>query len=279
MERNHPLRYSPSLLYLESSSDGIWRQIIYQKVFVSPRPPPKNSYKDNWMCDLDSDIAGSCKDTQRIQPKPKTQLSSTGRPVCGQESTKEIEKRTLFDHDDVTDSTSTERPVCVSESTERCVLTPIHAEEDQTNTVRPVLVDRKEEHKNEQKESWRVLVDSESRRKLNKLRLDAISFPNYVIKKGPDHDARHGKTKEQTEYHMAWNAWKTCCKKVDSQGEHFTSIHDRFLRDPVYRESQLEIGWTEQKCKEWDELAGEDHTYRLTPEGKRKDIKDNGIVP
>ena len=44
-------------------------------------------------------------------------------------------------------------------------------------------------------------------------------------------------------------------KKVDSQGQHFTGIHDRFFRDPVSRESQLEIGWTEQKCKEWDELA------------------------
>ena len=99
--------------------------------------------------------------------------------------------------------------------------------------------------------------------------LDALSIPNYVIKKGPNHCARHGKTKEQTEYHMVWNAWKRCCKKVDSQGEHFTGIHDRFLRYPVYRESQLAIGWTEQKCKEWDELAKEDHTYRLTPEDKK----------
>ena len=89
-----------------------------------------------------------------------------------------------------------------------------------------------------------------------------------MIKNGRSHGARHGKTKEQIEYHMAWNAWKRCCKKVDSQGEHFTGIHDRFLRDPVYRESQLAIGWTEQKCKEWDELAKEDHTYRLTPEEK-----------
>ena len=75
------------------------------------------------MCDLDSDVAGSSKDTQRIQPKPKTQLSSTGRPVCGQESTKEIEKRTEFDHDtlsqekhdEVTDPTSTVRPVMMEE--------------------------------------------------------------------------------------------------------------------------------------------------------------------
>ena len=64
-------------------------------------------------------------------------------------------------------------------------------------------------------------------------------------------------------------AWKRCCKKVDSQGEHFTSIHDRFLRDPVYRVSQHAIGWSEQMCKEWDELAKEDHTYKLTPEERR----------
>ena len=89
-------------------------------------------------------------------------------------------------------------------------------------------------------------------------------------KKGATHGARHGKTEVQREYHLAWNAWKRCCKKVDSQGQHFTSIHDRFLRDPVYREAQLAIGWTEQKCKEWDELAKEDHTYKLTPEEKRR---------
>ena len=54
--------------------------------------------------------------------------------------------------------------------------------------------------------------------------------------------------------------------RVDSQGGHCTGIHDRFLRDPVYRESQLAIGWTEQECKEMDELAKEDHTYHLSTE-------------
>ena len=115
------------------------------------------------------------------------------------------------------------------------------------------------------------LVDSESRRKFNKLRLNALyTIPNYVIKKGRSHGARHGTTEEQKEYQKAWNAWKRCCKKVDSQGGHFTGIHDRFLRDPVYRELQLAIGWTEQKCKEMDELAQEDHTYHLTPEEKKR---------
>ena len=60
------------------------------------------------------------------------------------------------------------------------------------------------------------LIDSESRRKFDKLRLDALSIPNNVIKKGPNHGARHDKTNEQTEYHIAWNAWKGCCEKDDS---------------------------------------------------------------
>ena len=50
------------------------------------------------------------------------------------------------------------------------------------------------------------LIDSESIIKFNKLRLDALSIPNYVLKKGPSHGARHGKTEVQREYHLAWNA-------------------------------------------------------------------------
>ena len=44
------------------------------------------------------------------------------------------------------------------------------------------------------------LVESESRRKLHKLRLDALSIPHNVVKKGRLHGARHGKTEEQKEY-------------------------------------------------------------------------------
>ena len=33
-----------------------------------------------------------------------------------------------------------------------------------------------------------------------------------------------------------------------------------------YRESQLAIGWTEQKCIEMDELAKQNHTYHLSTE-------------
>ena len=62
------------------------------------------------------------------------------------------------------------------------------------------------------------------------------------------------------------NAWKRCCKRVDSQGEHLKGIHERFRRDQVYRESQLLIFLTELKCIEMDEWAKQDHTYHLSKE-------------
>ena len=63
---------------------------------------------------------------------------------------------------------------------------------------------------------------------------------------------------------------RDAARKSTLKGEHFEGIHDRFFRDPVYRESQLAIGWTEQKCKEWDELARETiHIVSLQRKRKR----------
>ena len=92
-------------------------EIICEKVYVSPRPPPTISFKDYWMKELDSEVAGSSKDTQRIQPNPKHPKSRMGRTVGGQESTKQIEKDILFGHEDIKHSTRTERPVGGQEST------------------------------------------------------------------------------------------------------------------------------------------------------------------
>ena len=52
--------------------------------------------------------------------------------------------------------------------------------------------------------SEQCLIDSESRRKFH--RLDGLSIPNHVIKTERSHGARLGKTEEQKEYHVAWNA-------------------------------------------------------------------------
>ena len=118
-------------------------EIIHQKVYVSLRPPPKISYKDNWTCDLDSDVARSSNEIQRIELKPNTQLSSTRRLVARWR--KETLERTKFDcdtlnqekHDNVTDPTRTEKPVCGYESTKRCVLTPKLNQEKHDNVTDP----------------------------------------------------------------------------------------------------------------------------------------------
>ena len=85
-------------------------EIIYEKVYVSPRPPPTISFKDNWMKELDSEVTESSKDTQRIQPKPNTQLPRTGRPVGEQQFTQKIEKDVLFGREGTKHSTRTVRP-------------------------------------------------------------------------------------------------------------------------------------------------------------------------
>ena len=90
--------------------------------------------KIKWTCNLDSAVARISKDIQRIELKPKNQLSSTKRFVT--KWSEETLERTKFDRDtlnqerrdNVTDPTSTERPVCGHESTERCVLTLKHVE-------------------------------------------------------------------------------------------------------------------------------------------------------
>ena len=338
---------------------------MYEKMYVSPRPTPTISFKDNWMKELDSEVARQPEGEVGRQAKPKTQLSRTGRPVGGQESTQEIEKDILFGHEDIKHSTrKRETRGWIEIHPKLRVDAKKIEEEDQTRTVRPVgrqstkveeldidfrvpglslAVVKEAEHIRVQELAQRIeshphraalqadlqqnnvynpfsknskamirelgnvelfewcettpkiqcshcllywnqgivyctcgqcLIFSESRRNLNKLRLDALSIPHYVIKKGRFHGARHGKTEEQKEYHFAWNAWKRCCKKIDSQGEHFTGINDRFLRDQVYRESQLLIGWTEQKCIEMDELAKQNYTYHLSLQSNSENTKE-----
>ena len=93
-------------------------EIMYEKVYESPRPLPKISLRNDWMKELDSEVAGSSKHTQRIQPKPK-KLSRTERPMDGQESTQEIEKDILFGHEDIKHSTRTRGELRVDASTNR----------------------------------------------------------------------------------------------------------------------------------------------------------------
>ena len=86
----------------------------------------------------------------------------------------------------------------------------------------------------------------------------SFRFKNYVIKKGRPHGHRYGKTKEQRDYHIAHNLRKRCIKRG------FEGIHDRFLKDPEFRESQLRIDRIEEVCIQMDKDVQKDFTYRMT---------------
>ena len=69
-----PAFWIPEVVVVESG------EIISENVYMTPRPPPKISFKDDRMKELDSEVAGSSKDTQRIQPKPKKHYHERGDP-------------------------------------------------------------------------------------------------------------------------------------------------------------------------------------------------------
>ena len=106
--------------------------------------------KDNWMKELESEVAGGSENSQQIQPKSKTQLSRTVRPVSEQPYgllTQEIRKDVLFGCEST--NSRTVRPVngppfsqsCVPVSVERVDEVKVadeNVDADQTRTGRPV---------------------------------------------------------------------------------------------------------------------------------------------
>ena len=74
-------------------------EVIYEKVFASPRLPPKISFKDNWMQELGSEVAGGSEDSKQTQPKTKHPIVGTGRLVLSEQpsgsSAQEIDKGVL----------------------------------------------------------------------------------------------------------------------------------------------------------------------------------------
>ena len=96
--------------------------------------------------------------------------------------------------------------------------------------------------------------------KFIKCTIDLLSIPEYVIKKGRPHGHRYGKKPGDREYFTA-NQLKKKCKKKFFQG-----IHDRFIRDEIFRNRMIENCRDEDVCRQWDVLADEDHTHQLTPQ-------------
>ena len=100
-----------------------------------------------------------------------------------------------------------------------------------------------------------LLIENESSQHVHQWRLDAFSIPHYVIRSERPRGARYGKIEAQKQHFLAHNARRRCIKK------NCGGSHDRFQRDSVHRDSQLKIGWIEEKCVGMDKLAQEDQSY------------------
>ena len=99
--------------------------------------------------------------------------------------------------------------------------------------------------------------DTKENKKYIKAVLDLFSIPHYYRR---PHGHRYGKKEGDHEYFIA-NQLKKKCKKRD-----FLSIHDRFIRDAIFRKTMIEMGRTEEVIREMDKLANEDHTHHATEE-------------
>ena len=75
-------------------------EIIYQKVFESPRPPPKISLRNDWMKEVGPEVAGQAEGSQPTQPNPNP-IFRAGRPVgteqTSRSSAQEIDTRFSLD--------------------------------------------------------------------------------------------------------------------------------------------------------------------------------------
>ena len=62
-------------------------EIIYEKVYESPRPPPKISLRNDWMKELGSEVARQSEGSQPAQPNPNP-IYRTGRPVVTEQTSR-----------------------------------------------------------------------------------------------------------------------------------------------------------------------------------------------
>ena len=89
--------------------------------------------------------------------------------------------------------------------------------------------------------------------------LDLLSIPEYVIEKGRKTSwPQIWDPRKEKEYHLVHNVKRRCIKK------YFKGILDRFLRDHVFCKRMLEHDRDEDVFCEWDDLAEQDFTNRMS---------------
>ena len=88
--------------------------------------------------------------------------------------------------------------------------------------------------------------------------MDLLSIPDYYIK--DDLTGTFTGRSQETKNTTSPISSRRSAKK------YYQGIHDRFVRDDKFRRNMIEIGRTEDLCRQMDDLADEDHTHHLTPQ-------------
>ena len=104
-------------------------------------------------------------------------------------------------------------------------------------------------------------------RQYNKDRFDSLSVIGYVIKKNQSRGPGSGQTMRQIMYHKARDRLRKA--KLPKNGSCAT-ILERWHTEADYQKSLSDEGWTEEKIRQDDALALEDHSYEARPEEKRR---------
>ena len=103
-----------------------------------------------------------------------------------------------------------------------------------------------------------MVEDSGEHRKYMLSTLDSFTIGNFYIRKDRPRGYRYGKAPGCKEYHTAHQLAKKCRKKG------YDSIYDRYMRDKLFRSAMIEHSRTEQVIIEMDNLANENHSFRVS---------------
>ena len=103
-----------------------------------------------------------------------------------------------------------------------------------------------------------MVEDSGEHRKYMLSTLNSFTIGNFYIHKDRPRGYRYGKAPGCKEYHTAHQLAKKCRKKG------YDSIYDRYMRDKHFRSAMIEHGRTEKVIIEMDNLANENHSFRVS---------------
>ena len=225
------------------------KEVIYDKVYESPRSAPTVTLINNWQKDWKHNAAASSSSTEPIQLTQEYQSTGTEKPVAADEGV----------HSHIIDFRIQGLPHSSVEEAEHLRVRELlhqienhpHRDELQADLMQDnVYIRFSENSKKMIHDMWNVeffelcettskvqcscglsywtkgivcctcgncLRHTDSTRKLNRERFDTLSISNCVIKKGSPHGSRHGKTEEQRLCHTAKTRGKGAERRKNPQ--------------------------------------------------------------